>query len=396
MTVIESDLLNTNVDKICSEIPSLKGIVFFNSGWTGPIPKLVFEAISKSFQNQMLFGPSSKEAVREQVKELKESKLNIANFFSTLPSNICLIPNTTLGINLALNAYNWSSNDEIITTKYDHSSVIIPLYNLRERYNIKVKLIDIDFENPIKSFKENLSKNTKAAVFCHTFWTNGNLLPLKEIVDFLRSSNVISIIDAAQSAGAIKVKLDDLNPDFYSVPGQKWLLGPVGTGFLYISRNLIGKRPPWPSILGYESAGDVSDDEQYDLNFNWNPKKDAGLFEFGGMNNSLFHGLSSAINFAEHNLKYFDIFKRINTLSSYLIERLKENQNIKILTSSNHAGLISWQHKRLASGEIVKKLWNNKKILIREIASFNICRASIHYFNTKEEIDLLAEELQKL
>lgn len=398
MTILEKDLLNTNVDKIRLDIPSLKDIVYLNSGWTGPTPKAALDAIQKSLQNQVQLGFSTKEALRAQVAELTEAKLKIASFFSTSSKNICLTTNTTLGINLALNGYNWNSNDEIITTKYDHASVIIPLYNLKERYNVKIKLIDLDPSNPVKSFKENITKNTKAAVFCHLFWMNGNLLPLKEIVLLFRENNVISIIDGAQSAGAISINLDDIGPDFYCVPGQKWLLGPVGTGFLYLNSNHFGKRPPWPSIVGYKSSEgkDGGDDSQYDLNYHWNPKKDAGVFEFSDLNNSLFCGLTKAIDFAEQNLKELNIYKRIYQLADYLIEKLKENRNISIITSNTHGGLVLWQHKKFSSHEVVKKLWEANRILIREIPNFNLCRASVHYFNTKKEIDFLCEQLQKL
>lgn len=393
MSVIEKDLLDINVDDIRSEIPSLKNIVFFNSGWTGPTPKVVIDSIQESLQNQIVLGPSSRDAVIAQVNELSCAKSQVASFFSCKPENICLTTGTTLGINIALNGYNWNSNDEIITTKSDHASVVIPLYNLKERYDVKIKLIDIDINDPIKSFKENISKNTKAVVFCHIYWTNGNALPVKEIVNELRARNVISIIDGAQSAGALLINLDNLAPDFYCVPGQKWLLGPIGTGFLYVNNKHFSKRPPWPSVLGYESAGDASNDELYDLDYKWYPKKDAGVFEFGGMSNSLFCGLGSAINFGKKSLDKFDIYKRIYYLAQYLSDALKENTNLSVLTSNEHAGIISWQHKKLKSREIVSRLWKEKRILIREIGMFNICRASVHYFNTKDEIDLLVDAL---
>jgi len=396
MTILENDLLNTSIEikNIRAEIPSLKDVVFLNSGWTGPTPRVVLEAIEKSIKNQILLAPSSKDAVKSQVSELLRAKAAIADYFETESKNICLTSSTTLGINLALNAYDWTENDEIITTTNDHASVIIPLYNLKERFNVKIKLIDFNWNDPVKSFRDNLSKNTKAALFCHVFWTTGNTLPLKEIISELRNKNVISVIDGAQSAGALKINLDDLNPDFYCVPGQKWLLGPVGTGFLYVNKALFGKRPPWPSVLGYESAGDASDDGQYDLNFKWSPKKDAGLFEFGGMNNSLFHGLAAAVDFSKEKLSRFDIYKRMYSLAEYLSLRLKESKDIIVLTSNLHAGIVSWQHKKKSAHEIVNSLWTKNKILIREIPNFNFCRASTHYFNTKEEIDFLIDCLE--
>ncbi len=393
MIVQRNDLLNTDIENIRFQIPSLKNIVFFNSGWTGPMPEVVFESIKRSIQNQMNLGPSSKDAVKEQIKELLDTKKKIASFFFTSSENVCLTTSTTMGINIALNAYNWDSEDEIIATKNEHASVIIPLYNLKERFNVNIKLIDVDINNPLESIRKNLTKKTRAVVFCHVFWTNGYLMPVSEIVQMLKEKDIITIIDAAQSAGALEINLDEINSDFYCVPGQKWLLGPLGTGFLYVNKALFGKRPPWPSIVGYESAGDAGNDELYDLNFGWHPKKNAGVFEFGGMNNSLFSGLSSAISFASENQLKFDVYGRIFSLAQYLVERLAENKNIEVLTTKNHAGLVSWRHKHISSTNIISRLWNDKRILIREISNRNICRASVHYFNTKKEIDYLLESL---
>lgn len=393
MVITEKDL---HVEKIRTNIPSLRDIVFFNSGWSGPTPKAVLDAVNKSLEYQVQVGPSTKESLRAHISELGETKLKVAKYFFCEKENICLTPNTTLGINVALNAYNWGQNDEIVTTKNEHASVLIPLYNLKERYGTKIKLIDIDVNNPLKSFRESISKDTKAVVFSHVFWTTGLVLPVKEIVKEIKEHKIISIIDGAQAAGNLKVDLSDIDPDFYSAPGHKWLLGPHGTGFLYVSKRLMGKRPPWPSIVGYESAGDASDDSQYDLNFKWNSKKDAGVFEFGGLNCSLFYGLAKALDIGINLSNEFDIYNRIHNSARYLIERLKENSNITIITSNPHCGLVSWQHKKINSSELVSNLWSKKRILIREISNFNFCRASVHFFNTREEIDLLVESINGL
>lgn len=394
MTVVEKDLLNIDVSGICSQIPSLKDIVYFNSGWTGPMPASSIKAIQKSIEYQQTVGPSSKDGVKTQIREILDAKNKIADFFQVDSKSICLTTNTTLGINLALNAYDWKESDEIIATTHDHASMLIPIFNLKERFGVKVKLVEFDQIDPVSSFKKAISKNTKALAFCHLFWTNGALLPLKEIVSLCKSNNIISIVDGAQSGGVVDFNLKESDVDFYAVPGQKWLLGPVGSGFLYINDKLHGKRPPWPSIVGYESAGDAGDDSCYSLDCTWKAKKHAGVFEFGGLNNSLFCGLSSSLEFTKNNMKQFDIYSRIKTLSAYFIEELKNISNITVETKRDFAGLVAWGHKKVSAYEMVKKLWEEKRILIREIENFNYCRASIHYFNTKDEIDFLIKSLK--
>ena len=255
MTKLEDNLLNIDVQEIRDNIPILKDIISFNSGMDGPLPKPTIEAINKSFETQYKLGTFSQNGIKIFFEELVEAKITISSFLKCKPSNICLTPNTTFGINLAINAFNWNENDEIITSKEEHPSALFPLYNLRERYKTKLKLIEIDPENAIDLISKNISKNTKAIVLSHVFYESGNMIhSLKEIIDLCRSQNIVSIIDGAQAAGAIDLDLDKLKPDFYAGPGQKWLMGPCGTGFLYMNERLFDKRPPWPSIVGFNSA----------------------------------------------------------------------------------------------------------------------------------------------
>ncbi len=394
MTKQTDNLLDINIENIRSNIPILKDIISFNSGMDGPLPTNTIKAIKESFDKQYKLGTFTKEGIKTFYDELVEAKLKIASFTGCEPKNICLTPNTTFGINIALNGFTWTQNDEIISTKHEHPGALFPLYNLKERFGTQIKLIDIDINHPLDSILAHISKNTKAIVISHVFYETGNFIfDLREIISELRNRNIISIIDGAQAAGAIQLNLNELNPDFYSCPGQKWLMGPCGTGFLYVNEKQFSKRPPWPSIVGFNSAKFTSTDRLYDLNFKWMPNQDASLFEFGGLNSSIFKGLSTSIDLIEQSSKQVDIYKRIYDLADYLINRLKEKPNVITHTSKHHLGLVSWEHKKILAHDLVNKLWSERKIAIREIQGCNLCRASVHFFNTRDEIDVLVESL---
>ncbi len=383
-----------DIQDIRANIPILKDVISFNSGMDGPLPTTTIKAINDSFNKQYTLGPFTQAGIKTFYDEILETKNKLASFLLCNPENISLTPNTTFGINIALNAFNWTSEDEIISTRHEHPGALFPLYNLKERYSTKIKLIDIDTHNSLKSIRENLSQNTKAIVLSHIFYETGNTIHnLQEVLNMLREKNIISIIDGAQAVGAIKVNLKELNPDFYAAPGHKWSSGPYGTGFLYVNEILFSKRPPWPSIVGFNSALFSNKDRLYDFNFKWRPNENASLFEFGGLNSSIFKGLGASIDFITSSLKQFNIYNRIHQLTAYLIERLNQNPNIIVHTSKNHAGLVSWQHKNIHAHALVNKLWEEKKIAIREIQGLNLSRASIHFFNTKEEIDFLLSQL---
>ncbi len=393
MTIQEVDYIS----KIRANIPCLENLICFNTGMDGPLLKSSFEAIEESLKKRLNSGTFTKEAIKAFYERLIECKIKIAAFMSCKADNICLTPNTSFGMSIALNAFNWSDNDEIISTTEEYSAVLFSLYNLRQRYGTKVKLIELDINNSLNSILKHVSLDTKAIVLSHVFWQTGNILNnLKEIITELRKKNIISIIDGAQSVGVTKVNLNELNPDFYCAPGHKWLMGPKATGFMYVSEKHFEKRPPWPSVIGFDSSEFSPFERLYDLNFKWTPRKNAALFEFGGLCSSLFNGLSKSIDFANDNLKNFDIFKRIQLLSSFLIDRLSENSNLQIATSTNHSGLVSFRHKSVKASDIVDALWNKKKIVVRELQGLNTVRASVHYFNTKEEIEALVDIISSL
>ena len=363
--------LNKEIVTIRSKIPILKKLICFNTGMDGPIPTVSLKAINQSLEIQYKKGTFTREGIEAVDNELSETKQNIAAFFNTSSKNICLASCTTSGINIALNRFNWKSSDEIITSKGEYSSILFALYNLREIYKVKIKLLDLDKDNPLETIKKNISGNTKLVLLSHIFYKSGICLhELKEILGFLRKKNIISVIDGAQSAGAVKINLSELQPDFFSAPGQKWLLGPIGTGFLYVNEQW------WPPASGFS--------------LNWKPRNDANLFEFGGLNCSLFSGLSTSITFLKDSLEKINIYKQVYKLSEYLREQLNDNKNIRVITSKYHGGIISWQHKTIPSSVIVQKLWK-KRMVIREIAELNLCRTSVHFFNTKDEIDLLVD-----
>ncbi len=391
MTIQEADY----IDKIRANIPCLENIVCFNTGMDGPLLKSTFEAINESLKDRLESGTFTKEAVKTFHDRLIESKIKIADFVTSKPENICLTPNTSFGMSIALNAFDWDSDSEIIASKEEYSAVLFALYNIRQRYNAKINLIDLDLESPYNSILKHISQKTKAVVLSHVFWQTGNLLKeLKEIILGLRKKNIISIIDGAQSVGAIKVDLNELQPDFYCAPGHKWLMGPKGTGFMYLNQSLFNKRPPWPSVIGFDSSEYSPYERLYDLNFNWASKKNASLFEFGGLCSSSFSGLTKSIDFVKDNLKSLDVFERIQTLTNYLIGELNKNSSLEVVTSKYHGGLVSFRHKSKAASDIVNMLWEKEKIMVRELQGLNTVRISVHYFNIKEEIDLLVHYLK--
>lgn len=150
------------------------------------------------------------------------------------PENIVFTMNGTHGLNIAIKSII-SSGKTAVVSGYEHNSVVRPLY--ASGAVVEVAESDLfDREGTIKAFEEKINRNTSLVVCNHMSNVFGFILPVKEIGEICRENNVPFVVDASQSAGALKIDFKELNADFIAMPGHKGLFGPQGTGVL-ICRN---------------------------------------------------------------------------------------------------------------------------------------------------------------
>jgi len=153
-------------------------------------------------------------------------------------SDILLTHGTTEGINMVLGGMAWQPGDEVVTTTLEHWGLNAPLTLLERRHHVRVKQIvlspQVSNKMIIEVFKEAVTDNTKLVAISHVSFTTGLVLPIKELVRHAHSKDALVLLDGAQGPGHVNADLWDVDPDFYTMSGQKWLLGPVGTGALYV------------------------------------------------------------------------------------------------------------------------------------------------------------------
>ena len=148
-----------------------------------------------------------------------------------------------------------------MTSSHEHPGGLGPLWALRERLGVEIEVVDVgdggDADAVVAAFSRALERPARALVVSHVLWTTGAVLPVARLGDLARDAGAVSVIDGAQSAGAIPVVLEDLGVDAYAVPGQKWLLGPEGMGALWVRRGLADAvTPATAGYLAYAVTGD--------------------------------------------------------------------------------------------------------------------------------------------
>src|SRR5699024_9650051 len=194
--------------------------------------------------------------------------------------------------------------------------------------------------------------------FSHVTHVSGVQLPVKEICEIAREKDILTFIDGGQSVGQIKVDVSGFDCDFYVVIGHKWLMGPDGTGWMYINNRHLDFIKP--SFVG------VGSQESFDYtNKEIKLKKDATKFEYGGRQWPLYIALGKSIDFV-NELNINKIQKHSRELSYKLHNILKRQSNIEVIYPTNtnlSSGIFTFSISNINYVNIVIKLWKEYRVL---------------------------------
>jgi selenocysteine lyase/cysteine desulfurase len=361
---------------------------YLNTASLGPSPKMVLNKVYETME-QLEVSCAHGHHLTE------ETHHQIAKFLNSTPDEVAIIRNATEGMNIAARSLRLKAGDEVLITTHEHVGGASPWLALQKDIGIVVKLIDLDLngEKNLQLIKDNITDKTKVVAFSHITCTTGMKLPAKDIVNLCRSKGIYSIVDGAQALGMFPIDLSDMNPDFYTTSGHKWLFGPKGTGVLFMNKNIVNNYDP-------VFAGAYTDSE-YDLNsLTIAYRKSAQREEYGTRNTSITLGLGSAINFIE-SIGIKNVEKRGRELSNYLRKGLSEISEIEILTPENEnysASMLSFRVKDKDNLKLNQQINKEYKIRLRGIYenNLNAIRVSFSVFNTFKELDDLLVALKKL
>src|SRR5581483_6598389 len=232
----------TKIAAIRNELPATQRYVYFNAGTNGPLPRRTHEALVANSRAELEQGRIGMEAFTRLFQNLTDARAAMARVLGCSDAEIALTHNTTEGMNIALMGLDWQRGDEVVTSKTEHPGGLYPLYVLHQRYGVKIRTTEIGLKDrdPLEELKRVLTPRTRAVVLSHVCWSTGMVLPLREIAEMAHSVGALLICDAAQSCGMVPSNVYDLGVDAYACSGQKWLLGPDGTGALFVRRELLG------------------------------------------------------------------------------------------------------------------------------------------------------------
>jgi L-cysteine/cystine lyase len=369
--------------------PALVGndFVYLNTGSSGPPPYAVIEAMRAA--DDLCSGPAYLEGTglfALQTAIAARAREGAARLVKTDPDNVALTQNTTHGMNLGVASIGWREGDEVVSATTEHPGCLAPLHNLQRRFGVRVTLIP----PPVTAERVEaaVSPRTRLVALSHVDWTSGEVLPLEEICILARERDVLTLVDGAQSVGAIPVDAPATGADMYAFTGHKWVLGPEGMGAFYVRP---GCDVPSTNV-GFISLPDPS---AFDAGGGYELRADARRFEASTMSPALAAGFAAAAEAAHERGEAG--FEGIRRRADLLMDLLSEMPRLSLRSPRPaQSGLVSFEVEGVAAKEVAERLLE-KRFVLRYLPEPNsYVRASTHLFNTEEEIEGLAKAVARL
>lgn len=382
--------MNLDSKDISEDFPNSK--IYLNNASVSLMPKQSIEAMKEFLITYNSIGPDSIESESFITEKLRNVRNIISKIINCQPDEIVLTQSTTDGINIVSNGLSFDSNSNIIIRGmfHEHHANLYPWLRLKNHLQIKNLSIDENGFFNFDEFDEFLDDNTKLVALSHALYNTGSILPIEKVGKILHGKTPF-FLDAAQTVGCIgNLDVKNLQCNFMSFNGSKWLCGPMGTGIFYCQRN--SSKLLEPVTIGGESAMLY---EETKLAFKDMPEK----FQTGFRNYVGIVGLEVSANYL-YKYGMENIRKKNIHLSNMLREELAKNPKISLYGPKNpeeRTSIVSFTIDGYESDIVVKKLEKLGIVLaIREIFEKKIIRVSPHFFNTETEILRVIDELKRL
>lgn len=368
-----------------------------NAATSFPKPEEVYNETLNCMKNYAANpGRSTHTMALESSTKVSETREVLSDFFNITSSfNMIFTSNATEGLNIGIKGV-LKPGDHVISTVIEHNSVLRPLNSLSKK-GVKVTLLAVDNYGKlnINSLKKEIQKNTKLIVVNHASNVLGTLQYINTIGKIARDAGILFMVDASQSAGTINIDVEKYNIDLLAFPGHKGLMGPQGTGGLFIRDGI--------SIANFKEGGTGSNSMSM-TQPDFLPDK----FESGTLNVPGIAGLCEGVKFIQ-KIGRRNIQKHEEGLIQYLLQEFKKMPYVKIYGSGcteKRSAVISINIDNMDSSE-VGYLLNKKGIAVR--TGYH-CAALIHpiigtsktgtvrlspgYFNTYEEMEQVVKVIQ--
>ncbi len=359
--------------------------LFLNNGTVGPSPRVVQDALRKETEE---IDRSARYGGWE------DARIRIARFVHCASTEISLTHNVTEGINVIACGLPLRRGDEVILTNHEHAGNAVPWLARARRDGIVVKVLELPGTHAdiLNRLNDLIGKRTRVIAVPHITCTIGQVLPGNEISRLGHDKGLWVMLDLAHTPGMMPVDVKNLECDFFATCGHKWMMGPKGTGFLYVKEEVQQiVEPYWTGALA-DAGWDL---RQGTLEY----RKDAHRFDFGTQNAALYVGLSASMDFLD-GIGMENVASRDQALALHLRRELESlGDKAEILTPSEKGGygsVLGFRLKNMAYDKLQQMLLEKHKIVTRMVPEngVNCNRISTHIYNNHDEVARVAEAIK--
>lgn len=378
-----------------------KPLIFLDNASTTFKPYAVEKAVNEYFETSTANSHRGDYDLCYNVDlKIDLARETIAKFINSEKREIVFTSGTSMSINLIAYGYGTkylTKDDEILITQAEHASNVLPWFKVGEMTGCKINYIPLNEDGKLvpENLRKVISSKTKIVAVAHVTNVLGFIVDIKEITKIAHEHGAIVVCDGAQSVPHMPTDVKDLDIDFLSFSGHK-MVGPTGIGVLYGKYALLEKTSPFMTGGGMNAKFDMCGDVTYLAP----PSK----FEAGTQNIEGIFGLKAAVDYLT-NIGMENIRAHEDELRKYAIEKLKKNKQVILYNEKAESGIITFNIKGVfaqdeatylnSQGIACRSGQHCAKVLLDYLNEVATVRASLYFYNTKEDIDAFVLALEK-
>lgn len=375
--------MNDNLDRYRSQFDYLRdGRIFLNHAGTSPFPRCVVEAIRRYLVWNQTLTPDDWKQILGKYNDARRA---IARMLRVEPDTIALSRNTTEGINWVANGIDWKKGDRVVTVNKEYPANIYPWRRLQER-GVDLHLIEpVEERVPLEVIEKALTSNVRLLTLSFVEFSSGFRFDLEAVGRLCKEKEVLFHVDLIQGMGVFPIDLKRWRVDFASGGGQKWLLGPQGSGFFYCPVENLDRIQV--SCVGATSVKHWLPYTEYDFTLADGAKR----FEYGTPSMPSIIGMGAAVDMLlEAGMEY--VRDRVRLVTDTLIDGAtrKGFRCHSPRGETEWSGIVMLSHPTDSPHSIVHRLQANH---IEAVEREGLIRFSPHFYQTEDEMKRVVDAL---
>ncbi len=385
------------IDTIRSDTPLTASTIYLDTAAASLPPDSVLDAVRSYLLDTGHVGIYLPAFRKETYARVERVRAATAHFLNADADEIAFTKNASEAISLIARGIDWKAGDEILVADTEMLSNLLPWRRLEVTHGVVIKMVPANAEGLLsaEAFEAAITGRTRLLTFSHLPNSTGAVQPAVEICAVARRHGVMSLVNASQSVGMLATDVRALDCDFLASTGRKALRATEGTGILYVRRSLIESIEP--SLTGWWNGS--YNRETGALGF----VPGARRFEAGCPIVPAILGLGAALEYAE-KIGVTAIETRVRELTAYALERLSRIEGFELYGPSDvrdRIGIVPFNIRGVDPARIVAALEQQQCIIeaggfmaepiLARYGVSTMARVSLHYFNTEQELDRVAD-----